>query len=183
MNWPNSIVILLAAYVAVFLQVSFNGFRHLLGAQIDLLPALMVYTGLTSGLAMIALVALFGGLCLDALSGNLLGISVLPLLLIGSLIYQKREVILHEEVYAQFVLGFGASALAPVLTLISLLGAGASPVIGWGSLWQWLVMAAGGAAFTPVCFVLFERLKRAFHHPPLAEMSFRPDREIKRGRQ
>lgn len=183
MSRVNSIAILLAAYAAVFLQVSFDGVRRLLGAQIDLLPALMVYTSLSSGIIMVALLALFGGLCLDTFSANPLGISVLPLLAIGVLIYQKRELILRDQIYAQLLLGLGASAAAPMLTLLSLWGAGQSPVIGWGSLWQWIVMAIGGAAFTPVCFFMFDRVRRAFSYQPLAESSFRSDREIKRGRR
>ena len=50
-----------------------------LGAQIDLLPALMVYAALNAGLPTVALLAVFGGLWFDTLSANPLGISILPL--------------------------------------------------------------------------------------------------------
>jgi len=55
-------------------------------------------------------------------------------------------------------------------------------LLGWCSLWQWLVMVLGGAAFTPVCFYLFDRFNRAFSYQAQPETSFRPDREIKRDR-
>ena len=48
MNWLNTIAILLIAFLAVFLESYFRGLRNLVGAQIDLLPALMV-SGLMLG--------------------------------------------------------------------------------------------------------------------------------------
>ena len=75
-----------------------------------------------------------------------------------------------------------ASAVAPLLTLLSLWGGGYKPVIDWGSLWQWLVLAVGGGVLTPVFFWLFDRLNAAFAYSRPAETTFRPDREIKRGR-
>jgi rod shape-determining protein MreD len=179
----NSLTILFAAYLAVFLEVSFDGFRRVFGAQIDLLPVLMVYASLSAGVLTISLLAVMGGCWFDSFSANPLGITVLPLLVIGLLIHQKRELLLRDELIAQLSLGLAASAAAPLLTLVSLYGIGASPIVAWGSLWQWLVMAALGAAFTPVCFYAFARLNRAFSYPRAAESSFRPDREIKRGRQ
>src|SRR5947207_2858774 len=49
----NSILILLVAFLAVFCEAAFSGFRNLLGAQIDLLPALVVYAALSTGLVTI----------------------------------------------------------------------------------------------------------------------------------
>jgi len=76
----NSFLILLTAFVVVFVQSAFTG---LFGVQIDLLPALMVYATLTAGMPTIAALALCGGLWFDSLSANPLGISVLPLAAIG----------------------------------------------------------------------------------------------------
>jgi hypothetical protein len=56
------------------------------------------------------------------------------------------------------------------------------PLLGWFSIWQWLVMAVGGALATPVWFWIFDRLLFALSYRPVNETSFRPDREIKRGR-
>src|SRR3982751_2850128 len=109
---PN-LLILLAALLVVFGQSAFSGLRHLLGVQVDLLPALMVYTALGAGPFMMLTLAVFGGLCFDTLSANPLGTSVLPLLIIGFLMQMRRDLLLHEQVYAQFVLGLIASAVAP----------------------------------------------------------------------
>ncbi len=81
------------------------------------------------------------------------------------------------------ILGFSAAAFQPLGTLFILLNVGAAPALGWVSLWQWLVMAVGGGVLTPVCFTLFDRLHHAFDYPEATHVSFRPDREIKRGRR
>jgi len=182
MNWINTVAILAAAFLAVFLESYYRGLRNLLGAQIDLLPALVVYSSLSAGIFTVALLSTLGGIWFDSLSANPLGISVLPLFVIGLTIHYYRDLILREQLYAQFLLGLAASAAAPLFTLLSLLGAGAEPLVNWWSLWQWLAMALGGAGITPVCFRVFDRLNRAFNYQPLPESSFRPDREIKRGR-
>lgn len=176
------ILILLTALLAVFFQGAFSGLRHLLGAQVDLLPALMVYTALTSGPTMMMTLAVFGGLMLDTLSVNPLGISVLPLLLIGFLLQLRRDLLLRDQLYAQFTLGLIASALAPAMTIVMLLTLEQSPLLGWGSLWQWIVMSLGGGLATPVFFFLFDRLNHALGYQPIVESSFRADREIRRGR-
>ncbi|EEF61177.1 rod shape-determining protein MreD [Pedosphaera parvula] len=183
MNWVHSILILVAAFIAIFLESAFGGFRHFLGAQIDLLPALMVYASLSSGFGMVILLAVLGGLCFDSISANPLGVSILPLLLVGFLIYMRRGLILREQTFAQFCLGLGASAITPMLTLLLLLSTRQTPLIGWGSIWQWVVMAVGGAVFTPICFRIFDGLNRALSYSPVTETSFRPDREIRRSRK
>ncbi len=182
MNLLNTIALLGAALLVVFLESACNGLRNLLGAQIDLLPALIVYTSLSAGLPTIALLAVVGGLGYDSLSANPLGVSVLPLFLIGLTLHQNRELVIREQTFAQIVLGFAASAAAPALTLLLLVNAGAEPMIGWKSLWQWLVMSLGGAVATPFCFRFFDGFNRVFAYQPLPETSFRSDREIKRGR-
>ena len=67
-----------------------------------------------------------------------------------SLIHLRRDLILREVSFAQLVLGTVASAVVPALTVLLLLTAGKQPLLGWGTIWQWLVMTAGGAAATPV---------------------------------
>lgn len=178
---PN-ILILLAALVVVFLQGSVVSMRSLLGAQIDLLPALMVYAALTSGPTMMLTLAVFGGLMNDTLSANPLGVSILPLLLIGFLLQLRRDLLLRDQAYAQFMLGSIASAIAPVIVVLLLLTLELSPLLGWGSIWQWLVMTIGGGVATPVMFYLFDRLNLALGYQPIVESSFRADREIRRGR-
>src|SRR5881394_3682549 len=159
MNWLNTIAILLIAFLAVFMESYFRGLRNLVGAQIDLLPALIVYASLSAGISTVALLA------------------------IGLILHSGRDLILREQRYAQFMLGLAASATAPLFTVLALLGLGAEPLLGWWSLWQWFVMALAGAAATPLCFRVFDRFKRAFTYQKRPEPSFRPDREIKRDRR
>jgi len=182
MNWFNAILIVLAAFLAVFLAVAFEGVRGCLAAQLNLLPVLMVYAGLCGNRISVALLAVVGGLGFDAFSANPAGVSILPLFTVGLLIQLKRDLILRDQRIAQFTLGLGASAAVPALTLLLLLSAGQRPLLGWGSLWHWGVMSVGGAILTPVCFYGFRRVNQALNYRPLPETSFRPDREIRRGR-
>lgn len=89
---------------------------------------------------------------------------------------------LREQLYAQVVLGLVASALAPLLSVLILLTLGKSPLLGWGSLWQWVVMAVSGAVATPGLFFLFGWFNHALGYQRVTETSFRADREIRRGR-
>ncbi len=182
MNWLKSIIILLAVFVAVFLESVLDGPREFLGAQINLLPAIIVYAALSSDIVTTSLVAVLGGLWLDTLSANPLGISILPLFAMGFLIYPRRGLIVADQFYPRFVLGFAASFMVPLLTLLLLLSMHRTPLLGWGTLWQLFVMTLGGGLFTPICFWLFDALNNALSYLPVAESSFRPDREIRRGR-
>lgn len=183
MNFFQPILILSAAFVAVFFEATLTFPRNLLGAQVDLLPGLMVYAALNAGLPTIAALAILGGIWFDTFSANPLGISILPLFAVGFPLYLQRDLLLRDMSFAQFVLGAAASALVPVLTLLMLLSASDSPLLGWGSLLQWLVMIAGGAVATPFIFALMNRCQAALGYQPRAENSFRPDREIRRGRK
>jgi rod shape-determining protein MreD len=183
MNTINSFLFLLAAYLAVFWEASFNWIRHLLGAQLDVLPALVVCASLSTGLATMTLTAILGGVFLDALSANPLGVSVLPLFLVGLVVCSQRELILRDQIFAQFVVGLTASAVVPVLTILLLLTKGRTPLLGWGSLWQWIIMSVGGGIATPIMLQLFTLSDRALNYRRATETSFRPDREIRRGRK
>ena len=183
MNLLQTILILAFAYLAVFGEAVFPGVRQLLGAQVDLLPVLMVYAALNSNITTVALLAVFGGLWFDAVSASPLGTTILPLFAVGFVIHSQRELILHRLAFAQLMLGAAASAVVPVLTVLLLLTGGGQPLLGWGSCWQWLVMTAGGAVATPVIFALFEWCHHALGYQPRTETSFRPDREIHRGRK
>lgn len=183
MRLLNSILILAAAFLVVFGEAFFSGSRHWLGAQIDLLPALMVYAALNADITVISLLAVFGGLWFDSLSENRLGISILPLFAVGFPIFLQRDLILRELPFAQLILGGIASGVAPVIKVLFLLTAGIEPLLGWGSLWQWVVMVAGGAIATPVFFAFFDWCDHALGYQPRTETSFRPDREILRGRR
>lgn len=182
MNPLHPFIVLAVAYALAYFEASFNGFRHFLGAQIDFLPALMVYAGLNHGLGVISLTAVLGGLLFDSISVNPLGVSLLPLLGIGLMAYRGREVLSRHDSTIQFFLGAAASAAQPLAVLFILMNLGIVPLLGWKSLWQFAVMTLGGGLFTPVCFALFRRLHQALDYQPAPQTSFRPDREIKRGR-
>jgi cell shape-determining protein MreD len=121
-------------------------------------------------------------LWLDSLSANTLGISVLPLFMVGLIIQRYRGLILKDQRFAQMVIGASASAAVPVMTLVLLLNTERQPLVGWISLWQLVVMSIAGGIMTPVWFRLFGWLGDKFIYRSLGETSFRPDREIKRGR-
>ena len=178
----QTILILSTAFLAVFGETVFSAPRALLGAQLDLLPAIMIYAALNAGLPTISLLAVLGGIWFDTLSANPLGVSILPLAAIGWPIYWRRDSILRDLPFAQLVLGAAASAAAPVLTLLMLLSGGQELLLGWGTIWQWIVMAAGGAVATPFIFELMAACNRTLGYQPNQEAGFRPDREIKRGR-
>src|SRR5438552_4747104 len=144
MKWLDTILVLFAAFLAVFWEAAFQGVRHLLGAQIDLLPPLMVYAGLCTGLSTVVLLSVCGGLWFDSLSANPLGVSVLPLLLVGVAIFSQRELILRNQTFARLVLGLMASVFVPILTLVLLLTTSHRPLLGWGTLWQLIVIGIGG---------------------------------------
>jgi hypothetical protein len=179
MNFFKTVLILSFAFLAVFGETTLSAPRHLLGAQIDVLPALMIYAALNADIITVSLVAVLGGMWLDALSANPLGVSILPLMAVGFPVYLRHDLILRDLPFAQFFIGAAASAVVPVLTLLLLLNGGKLPLIGWGSLWQWLVMTAGGAAATPVIFALGDWCGTALGYKPRVGMGFRPDREIR----
>jgi rod shape-determining protein MreD len=182
MNWLKTAFLIAAAFLAVFWEAAFDGMRRLLGAQVDLLPPLTAYAAMHTDLSRTVMVAVCGGLFFDSMSATPLGVSVLPLLALGAMIYSVRELILKHELFAQGLVGLAVSTAAPVLTIILLLTMGHTPVIGWGSLWQLLLMSAGGAVALPLWVVFFEWLDKTFAHDHVQTPSFRPDREIRRGR-
>lgn len=182
MNYLNTGILILAAHLAVFLAACKTPLSDWLGIQIDLRPALMVYCGLHAEWATLTIVAVLGGLWFDALSANRLGVSVLPLFLVAFFTQRNRSLILREQRYAQFILGIAASALVPAITGLLLFGTGQSPLIGWSSILQLLWLALTGGALTPILFWMLERFQFAFSYPVISETSFRPDRQIKRGR-
>ena len=183
MSLFRTILILAGAFLAVFAETTLTAPRSLLGAQVDLLPGLMVYAALTAGLPTIMLLAVLGGLCFDTLSANPPGITILPLLVAGMLVHLRRDLILRDLPFAQFVLGAAASALVPALTVLMLLSSGTELLLGWGTLWQWLVMTATGAAVTPFIFSLMATCHRALGYERREEGVFRHDREIQRSRK
>jgi hypothetical protein len=166
MNWFHTISILLAALIGVFLEVVVDLPRNLLGAQINPLPALVVYAALQSNLATLTLLAICGSLWQSSLSADPLGIALFPLFLVGVFIELNRRQFARRERFVRFTLGTAASASVPLFTLFLLLTMGHEPILSWLSLWQWLVMAVGGGLLTLLAFHVLDWLKGVLSHNP-----------------
>jgi hypothetical protein len=171
-----------AAFLAVFFQTWITWPRELLGAQIDLLPAIGAYTAVKASLPVLCVVCGLSGLWLDSLSANPFGVSILPLLGVSLVFHLQRDLLLHDRATAQFFLGLVASAAVPPATLLLLWADGADPLLSWDSFWQWGIMTLGGGCLAPVLFGAFDRVREHFSPVPIRLPSFRPDRQIKRGR-
>ena len=182
MNRLEPIFTLIAAWLAVAFEISFPGFRQLLGFQISLLPALMVYVALSSSLPSVALLAIVGGLAQDSFSTNPLGVTTVALALTGVLLHYKRDLVLRDQVYAQVMMGFLASALVPACVVLALMNTHNPVPLTWRLLVQWLVMAGGGAVAAPLVFRLFALISRLFTYQALPESHYRETRQIKRTR-
>jgi rod shape-determining protein MreD len=178
----NLVALGLMSYLAVFLAARFHGFRMLTGAQFDFLPGLVVVAAMMHGISAVLVVSITGGLLFDSLSSNPLGVTTLVLATVGTFVYLNRDLLLRDQTYPQFIVGAGASAAAPVMSYIAVSGFGMHPLIDWTSLWVWFVMAVTGALTTPIWFSVFQKVDRALHYQVVPESSFRPDREIQRGR-
>ena len=60
------------------------------------------------------------------------------------------------------------------LSLLLLLNLGHYLLVGWGSLWQWAVVTAGGAAATPLLFPCFDSCGGALGYQPDMVAGFPP---------
>jgi rod shape-determining protein MreD len=182
MNWITPLLLLVVTWLAVFASTQFAPLAGWLGTPLSLVPAVIVYAALTNHLLLTTALAVFAGLGLDSLSANRLGVSVLPFFLAGFLIHTRRHVILRNQSYAQFWLGLGTAVLVPLATLMIMSFGQREPIHGWTTVWQLLVSGLLNGALCPACFALFDTLRLTFDYQPVAESSFRPDRQIKRGR-
>jgi rod shape-determining protein MreD len=181
-NGVTLLVFLITGYVLIFAQARFTFFRDFFGAQPDLLPGMMVFAAFAFRLETVMYCAVTFGLMLDAFSMNALGISVVTLAGIGFAASRYRELLLSEQFTTHWVLGLVASGIAPIISYGLLRLSGMNPLIGVGSLWQWAIMTAGGGLVTPLWFKVFSRLDEALRYKEIPESTFRPDRQIARGR-
>ena len=182
MNAFNSFLLVLVAFLVVFAEAATDWPQPWLGTRLDFLPVVLVYAALRSQAGGLALVIAIGGLGFDALSANPLGVSLIPLAGVGFLMHQYRELVVADDPWVQALLGLGASLLVPALVWIELVSLGARPLFGWGTLGQELILGIVGALAAPLVFLLLDALNRLFSVSVPKECSFRPDREIKRGR-
>lgn len=178
----HPLFLMLVTWVVVFLETRFTFLRGLIGVQIDLLPVLMVYVALTAGVGTVVLLAFWGGMLFDSVSANPLGVTTFVLLLLGLGLVWRRDMVLRDEPYARFVLGLIAGAFVPPAVLVVMLSLGANPLIGWGLLWDWVVIALVNGFLTGWAFRFFDQIRSLFHYEVFDPPSYREDREIKRSR-
>ena len=171
-----------ASYLAPFVSGRFELGRGWVGAQVDFLPALLVYAALNGGLGGLAIVAVSGGLLFDSLSGNPAGVSTISLMLAGLSLRHSRELVLRDAPYAQGLIGAAVGAAVPLTSWVLQAALGGNPLAGWGTLVQLAFLAGTSGLATPLIIRLLDRIERTFGYPRMNESSFRADREIKRGR-
>jgi hypothetical protein len=172
----------LVTWLAVFAQTQFFGIRQWLGVPLALVPALVSYAALTHGIVITSAISILAGLWIDSLSASNLGVSVAPHFLLGFALQLRRHLILRDQRYAQFWIGFGAGISVNLLVLLLLSAGSREPLSGWFTLWQIPMLGLLNGVACPAAFLLFDALERTFDYRPVFQSSFRNDRETVRGR-
>jgi len=181
-NWVALLVFIMTGYAVSFAEARVMVIRDLTGAQVDLLPGMMVYAAMAFRLEIVLGCAALFGLFHDSLSANLLGTSFTAFAAVGLGASRFRELLLSDQFITHWILGVIGSAMAPVISLGILNLCGLEPLVGIGSLWQWAIMTAGGGFVTPVWFKFFNRLDDASRFKEMPESAFRQDRQMARGK-
>jgi len=181
-NWVALAVFVTTGYAVSFAEGRVTALRDLTGAQIDLLPGMMVYAAMAYRTVIVLGCAALFGLFFDSLSANVLGTSFTSLAAVGLAAARFRELLLSDQFITHWVLGLIASGIAPLIALIVLNLCGFQPLLGVGSFWQWAMMIAGGGFMTPVWFKFFNRLDDASRFKEMPESAFRQDRQMARGK-
>jgi hypothetical protein len=181
MNRFHCIALPVVALLSLYVEAALAGPRALLGAQIAVLPALVVFAALRASFpAMLGLVVL-GALWRDTLSADPLGLSLVPLAWAGAAVHFNRHLIVSDQFYARFMVGALAGAAVPLLMLLELYTSGREPLAGWFFAWQLAVMTVGSGLLVPLYFLLFDWLEHAFIHPAVvADLRARPRPQTRR---
>lgn len=177
-----NLLLLVATWLLVYLSAAWDLPRNLLGVPLQLLPALAIYAALRGSIGSVLLVTLCGGLWLDSLSATPLGVSTLPLLVVGILLLRVQELVLRDLSYAQWILGLMAGGLTPLLTWLLLQVLDQRPMTNWWSLWSWFLSAATNGVGAPILFRTLDWVQERLFFSVVPEPAFRADREIIRGR-
>jgi len=90
---------------------------------------------------------------------------VLPLFIAGWAVFTFRDLIMRDELVAQFYLGTAAGAAVPLLQVWLLWLVGAAPLFGWEMGVWWLINALFCGVAVPVFARLAKLLDRWFSHP------------------
>ena len=181
-NGVTLLVFLITGYVIIFAQGKFTFFRDFFGAQPDLLPGMIVFAAMAFRLETVMVCVCIFGLLFDSFSMNPLGTSVVTLGAIGFGASRYRELLLSEQFTTHWVLGLVASGVAPLISYAVVRLSDMTPLVSMGSALQWAIMTAGGGIVTPLWFKVFNWLDLALRYKEIPESTFRPDRQIARGR-
>lgn len=182
LNWVTLMVFLAIGYAGIFVEARITWLRDVIGAQIDIVPGLMVYAAMAFPPAVVFFCAGFLGMMYDSLSANPLGTTMLSLCAVAAVLIHFREVLLSDQFTTHWVLGLCSTFGVTIISLGVIQAAGEQPLIGAATLWQVAVMTAGGGLLTPVWFRVLNRLDSALRYSEVSESAFRPDRQIARGR-
>lgn len=182
MSWIPLISLFVAAWLATYAQTQFPVVRLALGIPFSILPALAAYAAMNHSILITTIFTVLTALGMDSLSANRFGVSVLPLFLFGFIAHIRRHVLLQDQRYTQFWLGFTGGILVPLGTLALLFLGQREPISGPATLLQLVLLGLLNGLVCPALFWFFDRIHQAFDYQPLPVPSFRPDREIKRGR-
>jgi cell shape-determining protein MreD len=182
MTWLTPALLFLVTWLAVYLQTGLVPLRILLGAPPSILPALVVYAAFTHGLGIVTALTIVAGLWADSLSGSQLGTGVGPLFVLGFLLNTRQHLLLRDQRYAQFWLGFGGGIGVPLAHALILEMGGAEPAWGWFTLRQLLGLGLLNGIACPVAFIFFDQLRGTFEYQQAGPGPYATNREMKRGR-
>lgn len=169
--------------ILVYTESVLDPLRNLLRAQPDLMPGLLLYAWLNSGPSWILLLAIWAGLCTCGVSQTPFAVTVLSLVAAGLIVFTNRSVLVRELVLTQVILGFGAGVAVTLFQWVMLASTGYKSATVWQVVWPALVTGLGCGLLAPAAWALLERLGSALAYREQTQPSFRPDREILRGRQ
>lgn len=177
------LTLLLGVYFLIFLQSHWQMPRLWLGFQPDLTPALMVFVGLTMGAGYVSSIALMSGLWLDSLSANPFGMSILPLFLVGWIVFCFRKKIMAVEFMAQIYLGILGGLIVFLLQLTLLILLSFNPLIGWEMIFLAMLNAFFCGLAVPFFYLLHKWFKSLFSHSSHEPNKWRNNnRQIVRGK-
>lgn len=182
MSWVPLISLFVAAWLATYAQTQFPMFRLTIGIPFSILPALAAYAAMNHSIVFTTVFTVLTALGLDSLSPNRFGVSVLPFFLFGFMANIRRHVLLKDQRHTQFWLGFSGGVLLPLSTLALLFLGQREPISSPATLQQLVLLGLLNGIACPISFWFFDHIHQAFDYQPLAVPSFRPDRQIKRGR-
>ena len=183
LRFNKMLTLLLGVYFLIFLQSHWQMPRLWLGFQPDLTPALMVFVGLTMGAGYVSSIALMSGLWLDSLSANPFGMSILPLFLVGWIVFCFRKKIMAVEFMAQIYLGILGGLIVFLLQLTLLILLSFNPLIGWEMIFLAMLNAFFCGLAVPFFYLLHKWFKSLFSHSSHEPNKWRNNnRQIVRGK-